>query len=82
VKVVPGASADEIVGPHGDRIRVRVSAPPEGGRANRAVTTLLATRLHVPPASVLLAAGASSARKAFVVEGLSPAEALRRLEAP
>ena len=34
VLVVPGASRREVVGVHGDRLRVRVTAPPEKGRAS------------------------------------------------
>ncbi len=32
VKVVPGASRSEVVGVHGDRLRVRIAAPPEAGK--------------------------------------------------
>ncbi len=42
VLVVPNASRTDIVGVHGDRIKVRVSQAPEKGRANRAVEKLLA----------------------------------------
>ena len=31
VKMVPGASRDEIAGVVGDRLKVRVAAPPEDG---------------------------------------------------
>lgn len=41
LKVVPGASRDAVAGALGDRLKVRVAAPPEGGRANRAIEKLL-----------------------------------------
>src|SRR5690349_990673 len=34
LKVVPGSRRDQIVGGLGDRLKVKVSAPPEDGRAN------------------------------------------------
>ena len=37
VKAVPGASRDEIAGPLGDRLKIRIAAPPEGGKANKAI---------------------------------------------
>lgn len=68
VWVVPGARRTEIVGFHGDAVKIRVAAPPEKGRANQAVIGLLSEQLG---AKVRLASGASSRRKRFVVLGMS-----------
>ena len=40
--VVPNASRSSVVGGHGDRIKVRVTGPPERNKANAAVIELLA----------------------------------------
>jgi len=42
VKVVPGSSRDRFVGEWNGRAKIAVAAPPEGGKANKAVETLLA----------------------------------------
>jgi uncharacterized protein (TIGR00251 family) len=75
--VVPGASKAEVVGVHGGAIRLRVTAPAEGGKANRAVQELLAdvTGAH----GVELVSGAASRRKRVVLIGVSPDEARSRL---
>ncbi|MCW5755822.1 MAG: DUF167 domain-containing protein [Phycisphaeraceae bacterium] len=70
VKVVPGAKRDEIVGPLGDRLKVRVSAPPEDGKANRAVCELVAHRLGVHEATVRVASGHTNSHKTLEVEGV------------
>jgi hypothetical protein len=80
VKVVPGASRDRVVGPLGDCLKVATSAPPEKGKANAAVATLLAKALGLGRRAVALASGAANPRKEFFVEGLSAAETRRRLE--
>lgn len=67
VKAVPGASRDQIVGVLGDRMKIKVVAPPEGGKANGAIRALLARELGVKPAGVHLVSGASSPEKAFCV---------------
>ncbi len=67
VKVVPGASRDEVVGVLGDALKVRVAAPPEQGRANASVAAALGKALAVDQKSITLAAGATSARKSFVL---------------
>ncbi len=41
VMVTPGSVRSEVVGPHGAYLRVRIAAPAEGGRANRAAVRLL-----------------------------------------
>lgn len=79
VKVVPGASRDALAGVLGDRLKIRVAAPPEGGRANDAVAALLADALLVPIASITLVNGASNPRKTFAARGVTLSDALERL---
>ena len=79
LKVVPGSSRDEVVGRLGDALKVRVSAPPEKGRANRAVVSLLAAFFDLEPAAVRVVAGGSSARKLVELEGADPAAVAERL---
>jgi hypothetical protein len=73
VWVVPGASQDEIVGEHGDALRIRVAAPPEQGRANQAVVRLL--EAHFPGHRAVLLSGANTRRKRVLIEGVSTAVA-------
>jgi len=79
VKVVPGASRSRVVGPHGDRLKVQVAAPPERGRANDAVCDLFAEALGVPRRAVSVVRGATSPSKTVRVDGIAPGEAERRL---
>ena len=71
ILVVPGASRDEVVGVHGDALRVKVSAPPEKGRANAAVVELLARALGVRHGDVAIASGHGGRRKVAVVRALT-----------
>jgi uncharacterized protein (TIGR00251 family) len=79
VRVAPGARSSAIVGRHGDGWKVRVSAPPERGRANDAVVGVIAHALGVERKNVKLIGGAAGRDKVFELTGLSQAEADRRL---
>ncbi len=79
VKVVPGASRSEVAGLLGAAVKVRVSAPPEGGQANRAVCALLAERLGLPLAQVTVVAGPASPVKVIGLVGITETEAKARL---
>lgn len=70
VYVQPRASKSEVVGLHGDAIRIRVAAPPVDDAANEALTALIADRLGVARRCVRVVAGRSSRRKVIEVEGL------------
>ena len=74
VRVVPRASKNEIVGFHGDALKVRLAAPPVEGRANEALIAFLAHRLDVRKSQVEIVAGATSRQKIIRVIGLSPQE--------
>jgi uncharacterized protein (TIGR00251 family) len=79
VKVVPRAAKDEIVGWLEGALKVRVQAPPEDGRANRALQELLAEALRLKKNAVTVAAGRASARKRVAIAGLTRDEIVRRL---
>ena len=79
VMAVPGASRSEIVGRLGEALKIRVAAPPEGGKANREILELLAERLGLPAASVTLVSGAASPAKVIEFRGLTAEQAWARL---
>ena len=78
VHVNPGAGRSAVTGRHGDAVKLKVAAAPEGGRANDAVTALLATTLGVSRDQVTLTSGASSRSKRFRVESVD-VDDVRRL---
>lgn len=79
VRVQPRARADEIVGERGGVLLVRVTAPPEGGRANDAVRRLIARRLRVGVTRVEVVRGGRSRDKVVRVAGVPQAQAQRVL---
>ena len=73
LKVVPGSSRDEIVGWLGDSLKVKVTSPPEKGRANEAVVALLAERLGIDASSITVVSGHGSPAKVVAVDGMDVA---------
>jgi uncharacterized protein (TIGR00251 family) len=68
LQVQPGASRDEIVGPHGERLRVRITAPPVDGKANRHLIDWLASLFDVPRSNVTLLRGETGRAKTVRVD--------------
>ena len=81
ITVSLGGARTELVGRHGDGWKVRVAAPAEGGRANKALVELLADALALPRDRVRIASGHASRRKLVAVADLEAEEIGRRLEA-
>lgn len=71
IKAVPGAKRDEVAGVLGERLKIRVSAPPEGGKANDAIRELLARELGVRARDIRLVRGASSPEKTVIIQGVT-----------
>jgi uncharacterized protein len=70
--VVPGAQRTQVVGLYGDRLKLRLAAPPEKGAANRELIDFLARSLNLPKSSLKLTLGARSRSKVVAVYDLSP----------
>jgi uncharacterized protein (TIGR00251 family) len=81
VKIVPGASRSEIVGGHGDRVKIAIAVPAEKGGANRALELLLAEALNLTRRSITIASGATSPEKEVLISGMEPDQLRERLEA-
>ena len=78
VRVQPRASRSEIVGLHGEALKVRLAAPPVDGAANAALVELLADALGVSRSAVRIISGETSRGKVVEVDGAS-VENIRRL---
>ena len=81
LRVVPGTTHPGVVGRLGDAWKVRVAAPPEGGRANEAVLTLLAEALGERRRDLALASGRASSDKVVTLSGLTNDDVDARLAA-
>jgi uncharacterized protein (TIGR00251 family) len=79
--VSPGAARAAVVGRQGAAWKVRVAAPPEGGKANDAVVRLLAETLGVPRRDVAIVSGHGARDKIVTLSGIGPGEIERRLAA-
>jgi len=75
VKVQPSARKNAIVALHGGALKLTVTAPPERGKANGAVESLIAAALGIPAGRVKIASGHASRSKSVRVEGLGPERA-------
>jgi uncharacterized protein len=80
VHVQPRASRSEVVGLHGDALKIRLAAPPVDGAANEELIAFLAKQLKVPKSRIELVAGAASRAKTVAIAGISAEDAARRLE--
>jgi len=79
IHVQPRARRTEVVGWHGDALKIRVAAPPVEGAANQELLRFLAKRLALPVARVRLVTGNTGRRKRLEVAGLDTVTLLERL---
>jgi len=82
VHLQPRASRNGIDGVQGDALKLRVTAPPLEGRANKALKKLLAEHLGIPPAQIAIITGQRSREKLVRFSGISRAEVERALGIP
>lgn len=80
VKLIPKSSRNQVVGREGDHFKVKVTAPPVEGRANKALIDLFAKKLAVPKSHVEIISGKSSRLKSIRIDGLTLEEIAKRIE--
>jgi uncharacterized protein len=70
VHVIPNAKSDEVVGEHGDAIKIKLRAPAVEGKANTALRRFLAEKLSIPQRAIVLEHGQKSPDKVIRIDGL------------
>jgi len=71
VKVIPKSSRSEVVGFENGILKVKLTAPPEGGKANKQLIDVLAKYFKVPKRAIIILKGETSRQKVVEIEGLN-----------
>ncbi|WP_366921450.1 DUF167 domain-containing protein [Metallumcola ferriviriculae] len=74
IRVQPRASKNEVSGVYQDMLKLRLTAPPVDGEANKACVEFFANRLSVPKKNVKLVAGFKGRTKTLEIKGVSAAD--------
>jgi uncharacterized protein (TIGR00251 family) len=74
LRIQPGAKKNAVLTPHGDALRIALTAPPVDGKANEALITFIAEALSLPRARISLLSGQTSRSKVLRITGKSAAE--------
>ena len=77
IRVQPKASRNSVEIASDGTARVRVTAPPDKGKANDAVVKLLAAKLGVSRSDVNIVRGHTSRSKEVRIEGMDREDAIR-----
>ncbi len=68
IRLQPRASRNEVVGPQGDNLKVRLTSPPVDGKANAQLGAFLADQFKVPKSQVSLISGETGREKRIRIE--------------
>ncbi|MCG3206657.1 MAG: hypothetical protein FOGNACKC_00256 [Anaerolineae bacterium] len=79
VHVVPKSAKNEVVGKHGDALKVNLTSASVGGAANELLLNFMAEKLNVERQNVEIAAGLAGKEKMVIVVGISPVDVERLL---
>ena len=72
VFVVPKATKNEVIGKHGDALKINLTSNSVGGIANDTLINFICEKLDVKRDQVEIAGGLAAAEKMVIVVGLSP----------
>ncbi len=80
IYVQPRSDRNAIVGLHGDAVKLRLTAPPVDGKANKAVIAFWAKSLKIPKSAVTIKSGLQSRMKKILLNGADEKQVRRLVE--
>jgi len=79
IRLAPKSSRDKVLGPHGDAIKIAITAPPVDGKANAHLIKFLSKRLKIAKSAISIVSGELCRDKVLQIDGLNEAEVLDKL---
>lgn len=79
IKVIPSSSNDCIVGWLEDRLKIKVKAPADKGKANKAVVSVIEKSLSLQKGSVSIESGLTSSKKIISITGYDATDIAAKL---
>ena len=80
IYVQPRSSRNQVVGLHGDALKVKIAAPPVEGAANKMCIAVLAKALNVPKSAIEIVSGQASRTKRVQVRREKDRDLLKETE--
>lgn len=77
--ILPRSSQNKISGLHGKALKIKLTAPPVDGEANKALVKFLGKILKTPPSRISIASGASGRNKSIFMEGFDKEALMAKL---
>lgn len=81
VYVQPRSSKIAIIGCHQDALKIKLTAPPVGGAANKQCIQVLAKALGIPKSTILITGGQTNRMKQIRIQPTSGKDTLSQLKA-
>jgi uncharacterized protein len=80
IRVIPGASKNEVVGIQDGALKIKLTAPPVEGKANKACIDFLTRLLGMRRSALAIASGEKSRKKIVTIDGMNLRELEERLK--
>ena len=78
--VLPNAPKSQIIGLHGEVLKIKIQAPPVDGKANQEIQNFLSRFFEIAKNRVVIVGGETARAKRVRREGLSKAQVLGKLK--
>lgn len=67
--IQPGAKSSEVMGLHGDALKIKLTSPPIDGKANKSLLQFIAAQFDIPLRQIKLIRGEKSRHKTVEILG-------------
>ncbi len=77
---MPKSSKNEICGIYSDSLKIKISAPPEDGKANKELINFLSDFLDISRNTITLVSGQASKKKTIQIDNTNANDILKKIK--